>query len=131
MTTLHHSIKIAAPRAEVFAALTDISEFKKWHYTGVEGEIAVGSILKMPAKPHLQFAWKTLELVDNTRIVQESVGGPGIGKRITFELSDIDGGTLVKMNEAEWSDDDPGLPFCNTHWGAALTRLKSFVEEGS
>ena len=128
MTTLHHSIKIAAPRAKVFAALTEISEFEKWHYTGVEGDIAVGSILKMNAKPHLQFAWKTLELVDGTRLVQESVEGPGVGKKITFELSDIDGGTLVKMTEGEWDDDDPSLGFCNTHWGAALTRLKSFVE---
>ena len=131
MATLHHAIKIDAPREKVYQALTDITEFEKWHYTGVEGEIAVGGVLRMNAKPHLSFAWKTTELVENTRIVQEGIEGPGEpGKLISFDLSDTDGGTLVQMTEGDWSDGDPSMAFCNTHWGAALTRLKSFVEEG-
>ena len=129
MTTLHHAIKISAPRDRVFAALTDIGEFAKWHFAPVEGEIAVGKVLKMGAKPHLNFAWRTTELVDGSRIVQESVEGVGEpGKIITFDLSDIDGGTLVSFSDGKWKDGDPGMAYCNTHWGNALVRLKSFVE---
>ncbi len=36
MTTIHHAIKIAAPREKVFKAFTDVTEFAKWHYTNVE-----------------------------------------------------------------------------------------------
>ena len=129
MTTIHHAIKIAAPREKVFKALTDVTEFAKWHYTGVEGEIAVGATLRMKAKPHLSFAWKTIELVKNARLVQEGVEGPGKpGKQITFDLSDTEGGTLIQMTDGDWNDSDPSMAFCNTHWGAALTKLKSFVE---
>ena len=100
MFTLHHAIKIAAPRDKVYQALTNVSEFAKWHYAGVEGEIAVGATLRMNAKPHMSFVWKTLELVENTRLVQQGVEGPGEpGKRIAFELSDIDGGTLVGFTD--------------------------------
>ena len=132
MITLHHAIKISAPRDKVYAALTNVAEFAKWHYTGVEGEIAVGATLSMKAKPHLSFAWKTLEMVENTKLVQEGVEGPGEpGKRIAFELSDVDGGTLVSFTDGEWKDGDPSMAYCNTHWGAALTRLKTFVEGSS
>ena len=84
----------------------------------------------MNAKPHLSFAWKTLEMVENTQLVQEGVEGPGdAGKRIEFELSDVDGGTLVRFTDGEWKEGDPNMAYCNTHWGAALTRLKDFVED--
>ena len=129
MTTIHHAIKIAAPRAKVFAALTDISEFAKWHYEAVEGEIAVGSVLAMNAKPGMRFGWKTTELVENERVVQEGVEGPGdAGKVVSFALSDADGGTLVTLSDGPWRDGVASMAFCNTHWGAALTRLKGFVE---
>ncbi len=129
MTTLHHTIKIAAPRDKVYEALTNVTDFEKWHYAGVEGEIAVGATVSMKAKPHLSFAWKTLEMVEDTRLVQEGVEGPGdVGKKITFELSDVDGGTLVNFSDGAWKDGDPSMGYCNTHWGAALTRLKAFVE---
>jgi uncharacterized protein YndB with AHSA1/START domain len=129
MTTLHHAIKIAAPKDKVFRALTDISEFAEWHYEAVEGEIAVGADMTMNAKPGMRFRWKTLELVENARIVQEGIEGPGeSGKQIIFDLSDTDGGTLVQLTDGEWKESDPSMAFCNTHWGAVLTRLKAFVE---
>ncbi len=132
MTTIYHAIKIAAPRAKVFAALTDVSEFAKWHYEAVSGEIAVGQVLTMVAKPGMRFGWKTTELVENERVVQEGVEGPGdAGKTVTFDLSDTDAGTLVKLTDGPWNDGDPSMAFCNTHWGAALTRLKGFVEGAS
>ncbi len=130
MTTLHHAIKIAAPRSKVYTALTNPAEFAKWHFAPIEGQIAVGEVFSMNAKPHLSFSWKTLELVEDTRIVQEGIDSPGdAGKRITFDLSDADGGTLVSFTDGEWKDGDPNMAYCNTHWGAALTKLKGFVEE--
>ena len=130
MTTLHHAIKVAAPRDRVFKALTDTAELAKWHYGPVEGEVAVDAVVYMNAKPGMRFGWKTTELVDGQRVAQVSVEGPGAtGKQVTFDLSDTDAGdTLVELSDGEWDEGDAHTPFCNTHWGGVLHRLKNFVE---
>jgi uncharacterized protein YndB with AHSA1/START domain len=131
MTTLRHAIKINGPRERVYKALTVIDEMAAWHQGTTEGEIAVGSVMNLNPKPGLKFGWETRELVDNERIVQNCVEGPGssTGKTLTFALSDADAGsTLVQLTDGEWADDDAHLPFCNTHWGSVLHRLKNHVE---
>ena len=130
-TTLHHAIKIAASRLDVFKALTDVGEVAAWHVGGIEGEIAVGSTLCLNPKPGLRFGWRTDEIVTNEQLRQICVEGPGssVGKILTVALSDAgDGGTLVKLTDSGWPDGDAGLPFCNTRWGEVLLRLKEYVE---
>ena len=130
MTTLHHAIKISAPRDSVFKALTVISELANWHYGPVEGEVAVGSVMRLNARPGMRFGWKTLELTDGRHIKQECVEGPGAtGKQITFDLSTTDDGlTLVELSDGDWEEGDAHMAFCNTHWGGVLHRLKKYVE---
>jgi uncharacterized protein YndB with AHSA1/START domain len=132
-TTLRHAIKINAPRARVFKALTEIDEMAAWHLGRVEGEIAVGSVMYLNPKQGLRFGWQTKEIVGHERIVQACVEGPGssVGKNLVFALSDADAGsTLVRLTDGEWADDDEHLPFCNTHWGGILHRLKKYIEGG-
>ena len=131
MTVLCHAIKIAAPRAETFKAVSDMHEMAAWHLGVVEGDIAVGSVLHLAAKPSLRFGWRTDEIVPNERLKQTCVEGPGTsaGKTLTITMSDLaDSGTLVELTDGEWRDDDPHLPFCNTRWGQVLHRLKEYVE---
>ena len=129
--TLRHAIKINGSRDRVYKALTDIDEMAAWHQGSTEGNIAVGSVMYLNPKPGLKFAWETRELLENERIVQTCAEGPGTsaGKTLTFALSDADAGsTLVELTDGEWPDDDDHLPFCNTHWGSVLHRLKQYVE---
>ena len=130
--TLHHAIKINASPEQVFKALTQISEMAAWHQgTTVDGEIAVGSVMHLDSKPGLRFGWETTELVPNERLVQECVEGPGssVGKTLSFRLTDLGSGvTQVELSDGEWSEGDASIPFCNTHWGGVLHRLKSYVE---
>jgi hypothetical protein len=131
-TTLHHAIKVAASRRDVFKALADAGEMAAWHVGGVEGEIAVGSTLYLNPKPGLRFGWRTDEVVINERFRQTCVEGPGssVGKILAVALSDTGkDGTLVKLTDSGWVDGDLGLAFCNTHWGEALFRLKEYVEK--
>ena len=133
-TTLHHAIKVAASRPDVFRALADAGEMAAWHVGGVEGGIAVGSTLYLNPKPGLRFGWTTDEIVTNERLRQICVEGPGssVGKILIVALSDTsNGGTLVKLTDSGWSDGDADLPFCNTRWGEVLLRLKEYVEEAS
>lgn len=129
--TLRHAIKINASREHVFKALTEIDEMAAWHHGPVEGDIAVGSVMYLNPKPGLKFGWETKELVANERVAQTCTEGPGssAGKTLVFALSDAEAGsTLVQLTDGEWDSDDAHLPFCNTHWGAVLHRLKKYVE---
>ena len=129
--TLRHAIKINGSRERVYKALTDIDEMAAWHQGSTEGRIAVGSVMNLNPKPGLKFGWETKELVENERISQTCVEGPGssAGKTLTFALSDADArSTLVQLTDGEWADDDERLPFCNTHWGGILHQLKNYAE---
>lgn len=131
MTVLRHAIKIAAPRADTFRAVSDMREMAAWHLGVVEGNIAVGSVLYLAAKPTLRFGWRTDEIVANERLRQTCVEGPGTsaGKTLTITMSDLpEGGTLVDLTDGDWHADDPHQPFCNTRWGEVLHRLKEYVE---
>jgi hypothetical protein len=45
MAVLRHAMKIAAPRPEMFKAVSDLREMRAWHLGIVEGNVAVGSVL--------------------------------------------------------------------------------------
>lgn len=132
MITLQHAIKIASVRSKVFHALTDITEMAAWHLGTTEGDISPGGVFYLNPKPGLRFGWRTESLTPDATIVQTCVEGPGssVGKILTFTLSDTgDGRTLVALSHGDWPDDDPHLPFCNTHWGHVLHRLQAYVEQ--
>lgn len=131
MITLHHAIKIAAPRPAVYAALTDIEQIAAWHAGDVEGEIAEGQTLTLRPKSETRFSWRTETLEPDSRIVQTSLveTDSHAGKTLSFQLSDLeDGRTLVALTHGEWAADDPHLPFCNTYWGEVLFQLRTFME---
>jgi hypothetical protein len=84
------------------------------------------------AKAGLAFGWRTEALQQDSSLVQTCIEGPGSspGKTLRFDLSDTgDGRTLVTLGDSEWSESDPHLAFCNTHWGEMLLRLKSYSEK--
>jgi uncharacterized protein YndB with AHSA1/START domain len=131
MVTLRHAIRIAASRADTFRALTDIDEMAAWHLGSVDGAIAPGTVLHLAPRPDLRFGWRTDALEPQATIVQTCVEGPrtSLGKTLTIALSDTDDDrTLVELGDGEWPEDDPHLPFCNTYWGEALNRLRSYLE---
>lgn len=130
-TTLRHAIAIDASRTVIYHALTNIDAVRAWHVGAVDGAIAPQQVLTMTPHAGLRFSWRTIALKPERAIVQTCIEGPGTstGKMLTFQLSDaINGRTVVELTDGEWEDDDPHLPFCNTHWGKALMRLKNHIE---
>lgn len=131
--TLRHSIKIDAPRHQVFTALADTAEMRAWHIGGIDGVVASGETFRLNAKPGLVFGWRTDEIVTDESIRQTCIEGPGnsVDKTLVFSLSDGDHGvTIVDLSDGPWHLDDPDLPFCNTRWGEVLLRLKRYVDTG-
>lgn len=134
MITLRHAIKIVGARAEVYRALTEIDQMAAWHLGTVEGAVAPGEVLALIPKPGTRFAWRTEQVEQDAKVVQTSIEGSGTspGRTLTFVLADSDDGrTLVELTDGEWQSNDPHLPFCNTHWGETLHRLKDYVERAA
>ncbi|WP_040260914.1 SRPBCC family protein [Pseudomonas massiliensis] len=132
MSTLHHATKINAPRQRVYKALTERDEMARWHLGTVEGKITPGAVLTLTPKPGLRFSWRTDSLEPDVGIRQTCIEGAGTspGKTLSFRLADAgDGLTVVSLRDDGWADDDPHMPFCNTHWGDVLNRLKHYVEQ--
>ena len=132
MNTLHHAVKINAPREVVWRALSNIAEMEAWHEGSVEGDIAPGLILTLKPKSEMQFSWRTDKLEPETLLVQTCIEGPGSspGKVLTFTVSDLqEGVVLVQLSDGEWQINDPHLPFCNAYWGEVLFRLKTHAEK--
>ena len=133
MTTLRHAIRVGASRDAAYHAFTDIAGLAGWQLGRVQGEVRVGKTLTMERRPGLHFGWRTDELDPGHKIVQTCVEGPGssAGKTLTITFSsETDSKTLVELSDAGWHDDDQDLPLCNTYWGEALTRLRSYLETG-
>ncbi|WP_337013856.1 SRPBCC domain-containing protein [Pantoea sp. AS142] len=132
MIILKHAIKISAPRSTVYIALTDPEAMRRWHIGTIEGTLLPGQVLTLTSASGKRFGWRTEKLEADSFIVQTGVEGMGtsVGKTLTFNLSDLDEGrTLVELADGEWSERDPHLPFCNTHWGRALHNLKTYLEK--
>ncbi|MFT0138290.1 SRPBCC domain-containing protein [Alcanivoracaceae bacterium MT1] len=131
MVKLRHAIKIAASTDRVYQALTDPEQMVSWHAGEVTGVVALGDLLELQPKPGLRFGWKTVALNPGVSLVQTCVEGPGgsIGRTLRFDLSGADAHTTVTLTDGDWSENDPHLPFCNTHWGQVLHDLKIFLEE--
>ena len=132
MITLRHAIAISAPRAKVYAALTELPHLSKWHEGKMSGECAVGKTVTWTPRAGLKFAWRFDELKPGALIARTAVEGPGntVGKKLTIKLGDLpDGRTEVSLTDGEFSKDDPHLAYCNTYWGGVLQRLKSYAEK--
>lgn len=112
MVTLKHAVKISAPRGAVYQALTDLEAMRGWHVGAVEGAIVPGQVMTLTPKPGQRFSWRTDRLEPDVSVVQTEVEGPG-----------------SSVGKTEWREGDGHLPFCNTHWGEVLYRLKSHVEK--
>lgn len=127
MAEIQHELKIRAPRADVFSALTDAVALERWHRAKVSGGEREWRI----AYPDgTVFRWKVVESGPG-RVAWRCVEGPGqaAGKEATFTFSDADDDhTLVEFLHAGWPEAHGNYRKCNTLWALLLHRLRQEAE---
>jgi uncharacterized protein YndB with AHSA1/START domain len=128
--SLEHSIKVQASPAKVYQALTNLDQIAQWHCGQVNGKVAIGESLTLESDEGPTFTWTTLELIPNSKIIQQCTNGPGssTGKALTFQLQESGNNTSIELSHDSWDPADPHLSICNTHWGNVLHRLKAYIE---
>jgi uncharacterized protein YndB with AHSA1/START domain len=138
MQTITQSLTVDAPRADVFRALTDAGELKRWWITDGISEPRTGGRFRYewrmadPANDHVQEG-EYAEVVDGERVAYPWLAGPAGDTRVTFTLADRDDATEVVLEHAGFSADPEHAPILERHdqgWQGFLANLRSVLEGG-
>jgi uncharacterized protein YndB with AHSA1/START domain len=94
MATITHAIRIRAPRAQVYQALTTPYGLKGWNTPDLEGDVAQGQEFTLRFNDGQSFRWKASKLINESTVSWECISGPGAaaGSTVTYELSDTSDG---------------------------------------
>jgi uncharacterized protein YndB with AHSA1/START domain len=136
--TIEQTLTVAAPRDEVFRALTDAGALKRWWITEGTSEPRTGGHFRYewrmadPSNDHVQEG-DYVEVVEGERIAYPWSAGPAGDTRVTFALADAGSGTRVSLVHSGFSA-DPGLVEVHDRhdqgWRGFLANLKSVLEGG-
>ena len=131
--TFERALTVDRPRDEVFHALTDADELKRWWITDGISEPRTGGRFRFewkmadPANDHVQEGTYA-ELVDGERIAFPW-SGPGGDSRVTLSLTESDGATQVSLVHEGIAAEDQFERYAQG-WTGFLTNLTSVLEGG-
>jgi uncharacterized protein YndB with AHSA1/START domain len=132
--TFEHALTVDRPRDEVFHALTDVDELKRWWITdGVSdprpgGQYRYEWKMADPANDHVQEGTYD-EVVDGERVAYPW-SSPAGDSRVTVTLAERDGATEVSLVHEGIAEADQFERY-EQGWTGFLANLKSVLEEGA
>lgn len=131
MFDILHRIGVTASPEEVYAALTTVDGLAGWWTQDTTGDGEIGGVLKFRFVPG-GFDMKVLEARPAERVLWEVVDGPAewLGTRVSFELKQEDGFTIVLFRHEGWREPVEFMYHCSTKWASFLMSLKRMVETG-
>ncbi len=132
MAKSEHRISIAAPKEDVFQAITTVDGLKGWYSPDVSGKSDKGGEVTLSfSEKEGPFRWSVAEAQQGSLVRWKCLAGPGqsAGTTATFHLSEAGKDrTLVDLDHEGFQESDEKLRTCNTLWGALMHHLKEFVE---
>lgn len=133
MVDILHRIGVEkASPAEVYAALTTIDGLAGWWTDQTAGDPGVGGTLEFRFAPG-GFDMEVLDLEPAKRVHWQVADGPPewLGTQVTFDLSQVDGYTIVLFAHEGWAEPGEFMHHCSTKWASYLLSLKALVETGA
>ena len=131
MSDIKHLLHIAAPREKVYEALTTIKGLSGWWTTQTTGECKPGGIIQFRFGT-VGNDMKVITLKKNEWVLWECMAGPDdwIGTRLTFQLSDNAGKTLLRFEHAGWKNANDFFAGCTFTWGRYMESLRQLCQTG-
>jgi uncharacterized protein YndB with AHSA1/START domain len=133
MSDLQQSYDIAAPRADVFRALTEPAVLDTWWTTSSQSDARAGGAFQYrwefedASRNHVQ-SGAYHEVEEGRRISYPWAAGGET--TVTFRLEDADGGTRLTLEHTGFPD-DAGRDHHDQGWAGFLGNLRSVLEGGS
>lgn len=127
-----HEIRIKAPPAAVYEALTDPRKIALWWIPDTRGESALGNTLEFRIGDVCQPMQVTA--LEPCRRVAWRASGIGLddwtGTEVEFLLLAGKDRTDVQLRHSGWSEGVARRPYYSMSWAAYLASLKEFLEIG-
>ncbi|GAA1807140.1 SRPBCC domain-containing protein [Nocardioides hankookensis] len=116
---------------EVYEALTTVDGLAGWWTDQTTGDPDVGGTLEFRFIPG-GFDMEVVELEPARRVHWQVADGPPewVGTHVTFDLSEVDGYTIVLFKHEGWAEPGEFMHHCSTKWASYLLSLKQLVETG-
>lgn len=133
MAEILHEVLIKASPSRVYRALTEQREFTHWLTTSAITEPVVNTISEFTFD-HGQtiLRAKIVKLLPSRTIIWHCVSGfpEWIDTQITFELKQLDKGTLLLFSHRGWRSTAGTFAHFNFNWARYLMSLKTYLEKG-
>jgi len=132
---IRHRVVMSAPLERVYAAIATrdgLSEW--WTRDGVRWDSSEGSRVEFFfGQPEPAAAMEVSRLDPEGHVEWRCVGGADawIGTTLTFDLTRVDGETVVLFVHADWREPSEFMAHCSARWAYFLLSLKSLVEHGT
>jgi uncharacterized protein YndB with AHSA1/START domain len=139
MVDILHRVGAEASLDEVYAAVATPEGVAGWWTTDTTGKSEVGGELAVRFHDARSgelvggFELEIQELDPSGRVSWLVTSGPDewIGTRISFELKEEDGFTIVLFRHEGWKEPVEFMHHCSTKWATFLMSLKQLVEIGT
>jgi uncharacterized protein YndB with AHSA1/START domain len=129
---MKHFIEIDAPVDVVYLAITTQEGLAGWWTTSAVAKPVEGSISEFTFNSGAFNKMKVAKLLNSKKVMWECVDGAEawIGTKITFDLEEKKGQTILRFMHFEWRETCDFFAKCNSTWARYLTSLKAFCETG-
>lgn len=136
MPNIVHRVGIKAPISQVHAALTTIEGLSNWWTEEVSGHAQTGGNINFTFRAPSGEVKGSMDMqvlsVSPQKVHWKCVEGPTEWKvtDISFELSEVDGQTIVMFGHNNWKEIIEFYGHCSMKWATFLLSLRAYVETG-
>lgn len=131
MTEILHKILTKTTSDRVYTCLTAVGSLAGWWTSTTTGESAPGEALNFHFGEHVA-RMRVEALEPNRRVVWRCTDASSewIDTLLTFELTEEQGGTLLRFGHRNWKEGSDFFAHCSMKWATFLLSLREFAETG-
>lgn len=130
MESIEQINHIKSPIATVYKALTSEKGLGEVWTKKLKVKPEIGFINEFDFDEGYTTKMKTIELIENKRIVWECIDSDEewIGTKISFELTEENNVTTITLKHFEWRELTDFYRWCSYNWAMFLFSLKTYCE---
>ncbi|NML19528.1 SRPBCC domain-containing protein [Pseudoflavitalea sp. G-6-1-2] len=131
MADIRHKLTIKAAPAEVYHAITTQEGLSHWWCRNTVAKTETGFVNRFSFGKFV-IEMKIMQLAPTQKVVWECLAATEewIGTKVTFDLEDKDGNTVLRFGHTGWETQTDLFAVCSFDWAMFLRSLKLLCETG-
>ena len=130
--SIQHLLHIAAPKNEVYQALSTIHGLKNWWTVQTQGNENLDGEIQFDFGEFSGPKMKVTTLIVGEQVQWECVADNHgwLGNTFTFTLDEKEGKTRIRFSHDGWAEQGNFYASCNFTWGRYLESLRQYCQTG-